>query len=339
MRNSDFFKKTPVKVISAIVLFFVFTGLISVAITHPFQTIYARGNHYTTLFVGASETKWGVDPNIIDELTGSNSYVLATASATIEAKHEMLKSAIDQQNLDTAVIEISYFSLCRNMSTLEMDKKVLYYARVAGFKNQFDLASRKFSFWEDEYDQLYAEELFEGMNAWKHIVKGDYPRYKTLRGYHEETYIKDHSLTKKQAKKLKNSEQWGRSFQEENIEELLEMIKLCKENGVRPIIITLPLPQSIIWKTDGWDAFTDKMAELSSNYEFDYYDFNLLKNISKYFHDDKSWFDDEHMNINGSKVFSKILGKELKALNDGSPRAYKYYKSYAQAKKHSIYAK
>ena len=332
------FKRTGIKLACAVVLFFVFVILITAVISYPFDRIYSNSNQFNIVFLGASETEWGINPVVIDAVTGKKSCLLATSGCTFDGRYEMLKSAIQQESLELVVIDTAIFSLTKVMSNFDLDKRVLYYSRISGLFNRISTAFRKFSFWDDEFDQLYAETLYEGINAWQWIFDGEYEFRYILRGYDPQGCTSQ-LLTAEEALRTRDREHIKTKFRDENIERLTDIINLCREYEVPCMLVTIPLSEKYLWQYEGWDEFHDLITEYAKEQDVLYYDFNLLTTRQKYLQDDVSFRDIEHLCDAGVNMFSRVLGMTINAFYEEKKLPLEFYDSYEEAKMNGVYGK
>ena len=332
-----FFRKTPVKVISSVVLFLVFAGIFSWLIIYPYEQIYAVSNNYDTVFLGASESEWGINPIIIDELTGSNSYLLACSGCTLEGRLEMLKSAVKQDSLKTVFVEISYSALNKKMSKFILEKRILYFSRIGDFESRLDCCFRNFSFWDDEHDRVYAEMIYEGLGAWEAILLNKEESPYLNKGYDaQENYLE--SWSAKDIAKKYNTDPVSAKYRSANITAVKNIIELCLAHDIDVVVITMPLSEQELWIYENMDLFREKMLEILSDYDIPYYDFNLLKNRQDYLSDEYSYRDSEHLCDVGAKSMSKILSEIINDRKNGEEIPFAFYDSYEEAKTHSVYA-
>lgn len=338
MHNFSFFKKTPVKVICSIFLFLVFVGIISFVLYRPFGKIYANSNNYETVVIGASHASCGTVPEIVDEKAETHSCIYASSASRIPDRFEMFLSSSKSKSVKTVVLETSYSILERAPDSYNFDKKILYFPRLSGLASKIDSAGRNFSFWEDQYDPLYAELIFEGLGAWEYILNGTYDDYSNLRG-HEVHGNYDQSLDASDAVRLHNSEPWGDGIIAENLSIVKEMARICEEKDIKLIIVTFPITEAALWQYYGWDDYHDTLFDFCSDNHIPYYDMNLLKNRCDYFQDENTFRDWEHLSENGAETMSEMLAEIINAETKGRPSKLEFYDSCEEALKNSSYSK
>ncbi len=332
----SFMRNSKIKLLFSVVLFLVFVGLITWAVAYPFDRIFSKNNNFDVLVVGASETQWGIDPEIIEQETGLKAVLLATSGSSIEQRYTMLESHIRDKSLKLVILEVSKFSLTSDMDDKDIEQRVLYFSRVDGLWNKLTAAVREFSFEDDEYDRLYAEILYEGIKSWDSIFNGTYNEVIARRGYDPQNSYSQ-LLTEEEARATYREGWLSTDPNKENAEALCNLINLCKENNVPVIMITMPLSEHYLWQYGGWDTARENILELLEGQDITYYDFNLMKERQKYLSDEVSYRDMEHLGDEGAKSFSKVLSKTITAYLNGE-NGWEFYDWYGEAISNCIYA-
>lgn len=337
MKTSKFFNNTKVKTISAILLFLIFVTVFTIILYRPFGKVYSNENNYDMAFIGASQIRAGIDTRQIDKLLGTNSCDYSVAGCMSEGKYSMAKAALEMSNLKTIVFDMSYFSITKTYDEYIFDEKLLYFPLISGINNKFDTAMRDFSFWDDEYDQLYAVLIHEGTDAWKKVISGKYDTYLERKGYAPQKVVNVQIKDKRDILKYHDSVQLKADFPSYNLEVLGKAVDMCREKGVRVVVITMPVSQKFLWIGKGWDAYQEAMCDFAKEHDIEYYNFNLMKGYSDHFTDTESFLDVEHMSKKGAKEFTKILAKVLKTSGNSNKSGIKFYDTYAEAKQHLEY--
>lgn len=345
-------KKTPFKLILSIILFVVFVSLITCFIYVPYARPFAVSNPYTMVFLGASVFTRGIDPEIIDEQTGETSYVLASRGAPLSGRYEMLKAALKNRNLETVVIEVSYYTLIKQIYEYSLEERLLYFPKVMGVSDKLRAAVSGFSFWEDEYDKAYGQMLMEGFQVWQQdICTAQYQTYVNRRGFEPYRARDQHLETAEEIRDAYGSRELDLRFSEDVIAELESIIQLCRDHQLRVVLLTMPMSQRFIWESEGLDTFRDIMCGIAGRYQVPYYDFNLLHDIDSWLDDSVSYHDAEHLSEAGAEAFGPVIGEILAdclhAENDQNlpgdaadlPDAaeYRFYETYEEARTHSVY--
>lgn len=340
MHNSDktektniaFFKKTPVKVVISCLLFLCFAFLITFILHFPYARIYSDANQFQFVVIGASESLWGVNAELITEETGMKTCIYSSVLCDYPGKYELLKSVIGQDSVDLVVLDVSNSSL----SIKEETQKEYYFIKVNGLLHKFDTLFRRFSFWDDEYDAAYSQILESGMEAWTAIFQGEYDALFNRHGYYPQT-VGQLPYTVEETRTMKDSMEPDLSFDYTRLQGIKEIVELCKEYGKDIIVLTYPVAAQSNFIFSNWDRFHNVMTELTDALEVTYYDFNLLVDRWDYLPDEECFRDIEHLNSYGADIFSGMIADVVNCWKDGSAIPYEFYDSYAEAKEHSYY--
>lgn len=334
MRNSDRKMNEKLKAVIAMVLFLAAVIVISVLIFLPYKKVWSKDNHYDTLFIGASRTYKGIQPNLVDADLGCNSYLMASDSCRIEERYMLVQSALEQGTLKTVVLEISVDALTDSYET--MDNAYIFLiepmSKLEGLGRKLNFCAERFNFWNDDYDNVYPTMLDFGLVRWD----------QNMRGWQEEKgYIPFGQIpmgeSAETAAETHDSIVVNDNYLDRKKEAVEKIIELCQENGIRIVIINTPDTEIFVWQHYGWEAYEDYMNGVAEKYGIEKYDFNLLKDRQQYFDDNLTFTDYTHLCEDGSAIFSPLMADILRR-GESEDLSYMFYDSYEEAKTHSVYA-
>lgn len=108
-------------------------------------------------------------------------------------------------------------------------------------------------------------------------------------------------------------EEGNRVYNEEEIDALFSMIKLCKEIGAVPVLVTTPYLREytdLVWEKDpdfykDFNGIIDRIVQEES---VEYFDYSMDERFSREY---SLFFNTDHMNIEGAKKFVDILEREI----------------------------
>jgi len=326
-------KNIPVRVILSCLLFILFTGIITAVVYRPYGQIYSNSNQFELIVLGASEPLWGANPQILTDETGMKTCILASERCDYAGKYEMLHSAIQQDSLEMVLLDVSNTSLVKDFDPL----KELYFTKVSGLFNKLGTAFRRFSFWEDEYDTIFAETLNSGIKSWGSVLNGSYDEIFQRHGY-EPQYAATLTDAPEDIAAMRDFTDTDLDYDLTALDEIRKMAALCRSHNVEMIIVTFPVSAQSNWLFSGWDSFRGIMTSLAEELQVPYYDFNLLIDRYDYFPDATCFRDIEHLNSEGADRFSKMLAELVNCQKEGTAYPYGFYDSYLEAKDHSYYA-
>lgn len=103
-----------------------------------------------------------------------------------------------------------------------------------------------------------------------------------------------------------------RIYNQEEISAVYEIIQLCRENSIEPILITTPYLSeypNAVRENDPtfFQDFYGLIAEIQTKTGVRYYDYSLDERFSSSYH---LFFDSDHMNREGARQFTNILIEE-----------------------------
>lgn len=88
--------------------------------------------------------------------------------------------------------------------------------------------------------------------------------------------------------------------------ELISFLDLCKAHNIKLLLIVTPTYTTA--PTDG-DTTVDQLRELSKGYDVEVFDDHMLE---PFFSDSTLFYDNEHININGSVIYTDTIVKRLR---------------------------
>ncbi len=234
-----------------------------------------KDNSIDVLFLGDSEAYTSMSPLIMYNKYGFTSYVCATPGQRIYDTLKYFNKALEKQKPKVIVIETN--AIYRKYNFFEN--------MVANWKNYFP--------------------LFEYHNRWKELNKNDFI------GKVEYTYMHPNKGFKIKRKivpaKLKDymKETDKRKYvPSNNASYIQKMIKVCKENNIKLVLISSP-------SIKNWNYSKHLgIASFASKNNLNYYDLNVGNAA------DIDWLNDtvdkgDHLNINGAKKSSLKIGEYL----------------------------
>lgn len=274
------------------------------------------------VFVGASHTYRGIDPEIIETYVKGPAFNAGTSSQRPEDGYYLLKYILERHHVDTVVYDVWYsgFQNYSNDSTIRthiildyMDfglTKLEYASSVLGnaayaFTPLSDIARYKDS-WKDVHFLL--------SNLRMHLFDEEYLSYDYKNAvYPTEWYMRNGFVYSTEVYQGGNYGQlpWDSDdLYPEQVNYLKKIIKLCKSYDCDLIFVSVPVYSSYIQREPHYEEVYNFFSNISKENNIPYYDFNMssLDDIGLV----KSDFKDEvHLNGRGAEKFSNYLGELL----------------------------
>jgi len=276
-----------------------------------------------TLVSGASHALYSIDPKVYDQEMGTVSYSLAAVLLTMQARYELIQMELERNPVDTLILEVSYNTLTRDPSDhVEGDVYLLPRFNTAGKKIGYFLSSFRF----DEWGKAYAAAFSHGISS----VMSD-RSFDDNRGFYpSNTGPVDFTLTAEEMAEQYHSEQVPTEPLDVNLHYLEKIVSLCREKGVRIIMVTVPVPKYSIVTYSGLEENRQCYADLAESYGFLFVDFNLHKQKDAVFPDADSFTDVFHMYSEKADDFTGMLTDTIRRYDAGEDISEDFYDSYCE---------
>ena len=116
-----------------------------------------------------------------------------------------------------------------------------------------------------------------------------------------------------------------RKIREENMDHLLEICRLCRENGVEMIAVAPPMPEfNLFAMKDKYEEFYGQIEEELASEGVRFYNFNLAKD-ELFESVESDYMDWEHLNLRGGRRLSVSMAKLLLADDAGKDLGQFFY--------------
>ena len=326
MQGSDRLKSI-FKVIAALLLFILFTIIFTLLIISP---ILKKGSIYNSigernelagtidcLYTGASGCNWGINPKVVDEITGYNSFNLSAPSATVYGMRAMTEQEIECNPVHTVILEVSGDTLSRNYDEEASSGEGYTLIQLRGLAAKLDYARNNISFFDNEYEQVYLNLLQTAFAEWKNGAFEDTPMY---RGYR---MMESNDICEDIREASDEGTEYREAFREDNVNGLVSFINYLKEKNIRVIVIVMPEPISRLAYTEGLDEFNDALSRICEDCDCEYYNFDLYRDRDEYIKDTDGYFDNGHLSEKGAEGFGIMLGNTIV-----NPSSSEFYDSY-----------
>lgn len=319
------FKKTFAAVGITIVLLFILVAADTLLYPCTFMRndIHAISNNtYDDVFVGTSHGKMNIDPETMEDITGRTGHNLCVGGEYPVDVLYMIKLMIENGHTPKRIIyEVSPGYFVREKE--EGNNYLLFF-------HEFPLSVSKLSYFRDavikcdfrtllfpwyEYDLSY--ELSHAKDNLSKKLSGDYSAdsFATeTQKYHESGFIERYPVD---IETLENdyAEEWfPEDIVEKNMDDLDEIVKLCKDNNIELIAVTTPLSdRALVESREGSAALNEYYSDYFGKADVEYINFNYGQYYDMTEHDLACYTDlDGHMNGDAARRFSKILAEVLK---------------------------
>ncbi|WP_252247364.1 lipolytic protein G-D-S-L family [Clostridium sp. ZBS4] len=306
------------------------------------REMHAQSKNIDVAFIGASLSQKDINPYIMDKELGCNTFDYAFSGQSYAGTYYSLKELFNYHNPKLVILTTDQANYtCKEERTIAYLSVALY---IESFWNkiQYYCTSTK--------DGSYLDRLF----AWRgyHVksipnainnIYGKldpsyiyYPQTGQVESYSKNNvgYIgKGAEIIDPNDPKTINYDKLGKTdqysidmnnIQEENVEYLRSISKLCKENDCKLILLNTPFPTYEVFRIKDFFEFHNEVAKIAKELEIEYYDCTLIK--PELFKSEENYFFDRiHFNSNGQEVFSKSLADFLKLREKGEDMNKYFY--------------
>lgn len=314
------------KIIIKIIIFFaIFVGgqaLIKYVILDDTMTIsrimmhdlYTEEENVDILFCGASHCQLGVDPRVMDEGFGMNTFNAGSSSQGLETTLALIKEADRYHDLKQVYVDLDYSIVMRDVPNLESIYIISDYMKPSLRKVDYLLHATSFDYYVNSFMPLHKGRGYTA-NPKKMM---EILQKKSSKGYRDYTerdssYAgKGHiaSRTVVEEGTLWSSEGFqNRSFEIPQVqqENLRKIIAFCEKEDIQLTFISIPMTDFHLSLVQNYDEYVDTIQEFLSEYKVPYYDFNLCTPELLALNKDSYFNDDNHLNQDGVKVFGKVF--------------------------------
>jgi len=317
------------KLISAAAFFIALVILLEAGIRFLYEDyrsyhIYARKEYkeelgqLDTLFCGTSRTYSGINPMLFDELTGSNSFHLATSAQGLDSTYFLIKDALRVNPVKKIYLELSVATLFENDDD---------YARIIAADRLYTLRGRLEAAFAEENPGLQFQYLFYStqvkdyldfdlvalnlrykLSARGHLAPRRVPDriHYIGRGFYNSTEVYDGNFNGR----IKERYVWDRSkISPENLSYLDKILRLCQKHEVEVILYSPPISQPVMPYVGDLTDMHEYYQAIADSYGIEFIDITALPDSLTYF-PNETFRDSMHLNVDGAEVLTKILAGE-----------------------------
>ena len=241
--------------------------------TVKYEILEEKQNTIDVIFLGDSLVYSSISPMEIWDQYGYTGFDCAKAAESITDTYEYLKLAIEHEHPKIVMFEA-------NVLYRDSNKRPWYYKLKSELFSVFPITR-----YHDNWKQIGTKksEIISNVN----------------KGY---VYV-TRSTKYKPIHKINNPKKL-RPIPKGNIEEFEKIVKICKDNNIKLVLINNPSNKSWIYSKH---YATKKISE---KYNLDYIDLNLIKEVNiDWANETKD--DGDHLNHSGAKKVSAYIGKYL----------------------------
>lgn len=269
------------------------------------------------LICGASHVSHGIDCRIADKEFGKIFFNSGTPAQQIDGTYALLKEALSRYKIQKVFLEMDMGIITSPPAFLRSDSTadyiVLDFLRNPKIKFEFLAKITTPSNWLNSLLPIGSDKLMnlspiKFFSKLKSLVTGQYFKYeyKTAgSSYAGKGCVLDDE-------KLQKGSLFATEFEEtfsaedicpQNIQNLDEIVEICKENGVELIFYSMPVTNFYLQIRQNYDDYINFMRKYAESHSCKYYDFNLCRE-SFLTLSDEDFSDDNHLNKTGIEKYT-----------------------------------
>lgn len=274
------------------------------------------------LFVGSSHCYRTINPQIMDEELGANTFNAGTSSQKLDGSYMIIREAARYNKIEHVYLEL-YFNeaFCSYKSRTQLTDtyiisdylkpsldKIRYILEASSkehYINSFVPARRV---WLKFFDEQYVKEL---------IIKKESKDYKNYKytyvtgdseWYVGKGYVANDIMVKDWDFFLegKHDNIDFSNVTGDWIDTLKDIIAFCNKKDISLTLFSAPMSNYLLVGLGNYDEYIAIVQSIIADTNVEYYDFNLCKEI--FFPNKSELFkDDNHLNCYGAEIFSYLL--------------------------------
>lgn len=279
-----------------------------------------------TLVIGSSHALRSIKPTVLNEKLNTKAYNLSSPLMSMYGRYVMLEKEINRNPIKTVYLEISYNALTLDRKTLGLEGDLYVLGRFDNVFERINFFTNAFT--PDEYKKVLSDVIVRSKNS--------FFTHNTIKQYETFGYLpvpsNNQLLSDETKEEIKNTNSLDTKIKEESLNYFDKIIKLCKRNNIRVILVVTPVTEKMILEYNNLDDIFSQYIDLAKEYNCEYYDFNLDKNRVKLYSEETSFYDDTHMSDSGAEVFSNRLTEIIKKVDEKKDITNEFYNSYSEVK-------
>ena len=283
------------------------------------QELYAQAGQIDTLFLGSSHCYRSVDPAAVDEALGTHSFNAGSSQQLPDGSFAMLREAAAENELDTVYLEMFYTGYNQSASR---DVSMACYLLTDFMR--WNSPYRYEYLWEMGGLAAFADLLLPARHGiaspadWISLWKAKCTDGYTPGNYAYLTYPEDgefyrgngfvytEGVPKDGFATLLDVDP-ERPLSEFGWEYLTRMADFCRDEGIRLVLFTAPLPSAYLSNTGHYQAYLDAVQDFADRYGIVYWDFSLYRDRKALDLGIGDYSDAHHLNGIGAEKFTAVL--------------------------------
>lgn len=276
--------------------------------------LYTEKENIDILFCGASHCQLGIDPEIMDEQFGMNTFNAGSSSQGLATSLALIKEAAAYHDLQQVYVDLDYSIVTRTLPNLESIYIISDYMTPSLRKAEYLLNATSKEYYVNSFMPLhkgrgYTKDPQKIMELVKKKQTEGYRDYTEIDSSYagkghiaSRTVIEDGSLWS-----MQSPETVDFSIPSDQQEYLKQIILFCKERDIELTFISIPVTDFHLSFVTNYDEYIQTIKDFLRDYDVEYVDFNLCRTDISGIDSDSYYNDDNHLNTNGANVFGRCF--------------------------------
>ncbi len=291
-----------------------------------------------TLFLGSSHVFCGYDPGILDEIMGENTYLASTPVQKVDGSYYLLKEVLKKNDVQKVYLDMFYHQyrdIPAERGSIQMQwiycitdnmkhnwNRTEFLLNASGCEHYIEgfLASARYG------NYLLDRKRLERVVKSKRTA--EYVNYENA----PETFYKGAMIVPGEPgnpKLIVTTDEPGMSEIKEDVisayslKYLDKIVKLCKEEGIRLVLVTTPFTDFYVQAIGNYDVFYEYMKAYAEINEIEYYDFNLCR-TELLDMENADFLDFHHLSGQGAVKYSTAFADIMTSYDEAERQALFY---------------
>lgn len=281
--------------------------------------LYTQEENIDILFCGASHCQLGIDPAIMDEAFGMNTFNGGSSSQGLETSLAMIKEAAAYNDLSKVYVDLDYSIVMREIPDIESIYIISDYMKPSLRKISYLLNATSFDYYMNSFMPLHKGrgytknpgKIVDTLS--KKLDRGYWAYEKVDPSYGGKGYIASVVVAKEDDPAFTDEyiDITG-DIPENSVKCIKEIIDFCSKKNIELIFINVPTTEYRAERMNFYDTYIDAIDSLLAGSDAEYFDFNLYRPETLPLNDIKYYNDDNHLNKDGSALFGQIFAAFMK---------------------------
>ena len=312
------------------------------------HNFYEDEGKIENLYLGSSHVYCGINPILLDSINGKYNFNLSSHGQQLNGTYYLLKEANKENELSHVYVEMYYiystkdnFNMGKDPIDIRQDRnwtnsdymkfsfnKIAYMLSMGGAESYVDICFPFVRYRKYLDDLNFVRETLEQKKdyfiyRYQEKGKNSYGTYRERGQRYSTEVLNDEDRNFEQTRILGED-----CLAEKSKEYLIKIIKYCDKQNIPITLFVSPIDELQLISTEQYDCYVNEIREIASEYDLEFYDFNLAKEEYLPIHQNQYFRDIGHLNSEGAMIFTPFFEKVVNG--DVSENSIYFYSSYKE---------